>query len=120
MMRCPGVKISVHTEPVQNFPKTFFDQFQVIIAGLDNVDARRWINSMVHDLVQWDGSEANVNTCFIDGGTEGFSGQTAVIIPYTDACYDCKLDTLPPATTFPMCTIKATPRLPEHCIMYAY
>jgi len=26
----------------------------VIIAGLDNVEARRWINQMVHSIVEFD------------------------------------------------------------------
>lgn len=26
----------------------------IIIAGLDNIEARRWLNSMVHNLVEMD------------------------------------------------------------------
>jgi len=52
----------------------FFDKFSVIIAGLDNVEARRWINNTVHELVTFDEKteEPYVNTVLIDGGTEGF------------------------------------------------
>lgn len=75
MHRCPGVNIKWFTDPVQNFPREFFQKFNVIIAGLDNVEARRWINSMVHSLVDYDNEGKPIaNTIFIDGGTEGFSG----------------------------------------------
>jgi ubiquitin-activating enzyme E1 C len=52
---------------------SFFSEFQVIIAGLDNVEARRWLNSTVHRMVPFDeNDEPEVGTVLIDGGTEGF------------------------------------------------
>lgn len=93
----------------------------MIIAGLDNVEARRWINSMVHDMVAWDEMENPEVGCFlIDGGTEGFQGQARVIEPFKGGCYECTLDSLPPQETYPLCTVKETPRLPEHCVQYAF
>ena len=118
MNRCPGVKITWHTDFVQTFPADFFAGFQVVIGGLDNVEARRWLNSMIHSLVEWEDGEAQVGTFYIDGGTEGFSGQARVVEPYKDACYECVLKTLPPETTFALCTVKEIPRQPEHCIQY--
>ena len=70
--RCPGVTITTSTDPCQNYDADFYRQFAVIIGGLDNVEARRWINSMVHTLVDWDGDEPEIGTVFVDGGTEGF------------------------------------------------
>ena len=119
MNRVQGVTITPHTDPVQNFDEEFFRQFQIIIAGLDNVEARRWINSMVHQINDPAEGEEGVSTFLIDGGTEGFQGQARVIVPYVTACYECTMDTLPPDDTYPLCTIKETPRLPEHCIQYA-
>jgi ubiquitin-activating enzyme E1 C len=76
MNRCPEVNITFYTKPVQEFELSFFRKFTVIIAGLDNVEARRWINNAVHKLVKFDEKtdEPIVETVLIDGGTEGFSG----------------------------------------------
>lgn len=93
----------------------------VIICGLDNVEARRWINAMVHQLVEFDkDGNSEVSTLLIDGGTEGLQGQARVIEPFKTGCYECSMGSLPPETTYPLCTIKETPRLPEHCIQYAF
>lgn len=118
MERCPGVKIEWHTDFVQTFPPEFFSKFQVIIGGLDNVEARRWLNSMVHSLVKYEDGKPAPETFYIDGGTEGFSGQARVIEPFSDACYECMMSTLPPETTYALCTVKEIPRQPEHCIQY--
>ena len=32
----------------------FYEQFHIIIAGLDNIEARRWLNSLVHSMVKFD------------------------------------------------------------------
>ena len=54
MKRVPGVKITAYTKPIQQFGEEFYKQFQIVIAGLDNIEARRWINSMLHSLVEFD------------------------------------------------------------------
>ena len=80
---------------------------------------------MIHSLVTFDENdepEEESQIALIDGGTggtEGFQGQARVIIPFKTGCYECSMSTLPPDTTYPLCTVKETPRLPEHCIQYA-
>lgn len=45
-------------------------QFQLVICGLDSIEARRWINAMLVDMV--DEEEPDSLKPLIDGGTEGF------------------------------------------------
>ena len=52
--RVPGVDIAFHTKMIQDFDADFYRQFQVIVTGLDNIEARRWMNQTVHELVEFD------------------------------------------------------------------
>ena len=108
-------------------------QFNLVICGLDSVEARRWINATLVNLVDPENPESLKP--LIDGGTEGksvyfkyiarklitlgFKGQARVILPTVTSCYECSLDMLNKPTAFPICTIANTPRLPEHCIEWA-
>jgi ubiquitin-activating enzyme E1 C len=119
MKRCPGVKITHHTDPIQKFDEKFYKQFHIVIAGLDNIEARRWLNAMIHSIVKLDAdgnADPATQRALIDGGTEGFKGQARVIIPFKTGCFECSMASLPPPTGFPMCTVRETPRIPEHCI----
>jgi ubiquitin-activating enzyme E1 C len=120
--RVPGAKVTPHFNRIQEFDEDFYRGFNLIISGLDSVDARRWINGLLVNLVVVD-SEGNPDPDtiipFIDGGTEGFKGQARVILPKISACFECALESFPPQIVYPLCTIAHTPRLPEHCIQWA-
>lgn len=93
----------------------------MIVCGLDSIVARRWMNSMVMSLLEYDDDgkvKEETIIPIIDGGTEGFKGNARVIMPTTHPCIECTLDLYPPPVNFPLCTIASTPRLPEHCIEY--
>eukprot|EP00397_Hematodinium_sp_SG-2012_P055213 GEMP01067204.1.p1 GENE.GEMP01067204.1~~GEMP01067204.1.p1 ORF type:complete len:359 (-),score=86.54 GEMP01067204.1:104-1180(-) len=50
-----GVKVTAHVGKIQDlFEPTWYRNFNVIIAGLDNIDARRWLNSTLHSLARKD------------------------------------------------------------------
>ncbi|PHJ17692.1 nedd8-activating enzyme e1 catalytic subunit [Cystoisospora suis] len=104
---------------------SFYRQFQLVVSGLDSIEARRWLNAQLHSLVERDdetnGGEIDLKTCIplLDGGTEGFRGQARIIFPFVTSCFECSLDSFPPQVSYPLCTIAETPRLPEHCIEYA-
>jgi len=117
--RVPGTNCVPHNCKIQEKDESFYRQFHMIICGLDSIVARRWINGMVHSLLQYDNEGQMVQTSMIpmvDGGTEGFKGNARVIMPGHTACIECTLDLFPPQMNFPLCTIAHTPRLPEHCI----
>jgi len=58
-----------------------FEWSDVIIAGLDNREARLWINR----------SAWKVNRPWIDGAIEGINGLVRVFLPGTPPCYECTL-----------------------------
>ncbi|SAL96330.1 hypothetical protein [Absidia glauca] len=116
MNRVPGVTIEPYFGKIQDKDDDYYKQFQIVVCGLDSVEARRWINAKLVDMVDEEDPESWKP--LIDGGTEGkigFKGQARVILPTMTSCYECSLDMLNKGTTYPICTIANTPRLPEHC-----
>lgn len=108
-----NLQVIPHFCKIQDKPLEFYQDFDIVVCGLDSVEARRWINNLLYSM-------ADIKIIpLIDGGTEGFRGQSRVIIPSVSSCYECTLNLLPKKTSYPVCTIANTPRLPEHCIEYA-
>ena len=125
--RVAGVKVEAHYCPIQDKEAAWYKQFQVIVMGLDSIEARRWLNAMACSLVEYEADEAGVRKPkletvipLVDGGTEGFAGHVRVIYPGVNACFECTLDLFPPQQAVPLCTIAETPRNAAHCILYAH
>ncbi|KAI1006549.1 NEDD8-activating enzyme E1 catalytic subunit [Podosphaera aphanis] len=116
--RVKGVSIIPHNCKIQDKDDDFYMQFTLIVCGLDSIEARRWINSTLVGLV--DESNPDSLKVLIDGGTEGFKGQSRVILPTLTSCIECQLDMHAPRAAVPLCTLATIPRQPEHCIEWAH
>ncbi|XP_070149936.1 NEDD8-activating enzyme E1 catalytic subunit isoform X1 [Polyergus mexicanus] len=118
--RVPGCNVIAHNCEIQAKDAAFYQQFHMIICGLDSIVARRWLNGMLISLLVYENGTLEHSSVIplIDGGTEGFKGNARVILPGMNPCIECTLDLYPPQVTYPLCTIANTPRLPEHCVEY--
>lgn len=114
--RVPRGRVTPYFARIEAFDEDFYAGFAAIVSGLDAIEPRRWLNSMVYTIFQRTGKSIPL----IDGGTEGMQGNVRVIVPGTSTpCFECTLYMFPQARqTFPLCTIKNTPRLPEHVVQY--
>lgn len=54
---------------IQDKDEDYYKQFQIVVCGLDSVEARRWINAKLVDMVDEDDPDSWKP--LIDGGTEG-------------------------------------------------
>ncbi|KAL2161609.1 hypothetical protein VTH06DRAFT_8171 [Thermothelomyces fergusii] len=116
--RVRGVRITAHNCRIQDFDEDFYMQFQIVVCGLDSVEARRWINATLVGMVDEE-VEDSIKP-LIDGGTEGFKGHARVVIPTVTSCIECQLDMHAPRAAVPLCTIASIPRQPEHCVEWAH
>jgi ubiquitin-activating enzyme E1 C len=83
--------VTAHMGKIQDKGPAFYRQFKIIVCGLDNVAARRWINAYVHSLLEYeegDEMETDENEAgrlvdpesvifLIDSGTEGFKASVS-------------------------------------------
>lgn len=120
--RVAGCNVKPYYNKIQDFDQDFYRSFNIVICGLDSVSARRWVNGMLLSILSFDGMDNEIDVSsvipFVDGGTEGFKGNARVILPGLTPCIECTIDLYPPQTTYPLCTLANTPRLPEHCVEY--
>ncbi|KIW92031.1 uncharacterized protein Z519_07013 [Cladophialophora bantiana CBS 173.52] len=116
--RVPGVKITPYNGKIQDKDEKYYMQFKLVICGLDSIEARRWINATLVDMVDMENPESLKP--LIDGGTEGFKGQARVILPSLTSCIECQLSMHAPRAAVPLCTLATIPRQPQHCIEWAH
>eukprot|EP00271_Cylindrocystis_brebissonii_P009693 TRINITY_DN2477_c0_g1_i1.p1 TRINITY_DN2477_c0_g1~~TRINITY_DN2477_c0_g1_i1.p1 ORF type:complete len:444 (-),score=58.52 TRINITY_DN2477_c0_g1_i1:452-1783(-) len=123
MQRVKGVTVVPHYCRIEDKDTEFYRDFQIIVLGLDSLDARSYINSVVCGFLEF-GPDGEVDQTtikpMVDGGTEGFKGHARVILPGITPCFHCLLWLFPPQITYPLCTLAETPRSAPHCIEYVH
>ncbi|KAF8185021.1 hypothetical protein K438DRAFT_1723883 [Mycena galopus ATCC 62051] len=85
----------------------WFQQFDIVLNALDNLDARRHVNKMC----------MATQIPLVESGTAGYLGQVQPLIKDRTECFDCVPKPTP--KTFPVCTIRSTPSQPIHCIVWS-
>ncbi|KAJ7978490.1 SUMO-activating enzyme subunit 2 [Quillaja saponaria] len=105
----PHISITPYHANVKDpdFNVDFFKQFNVVLNGLDNLDARRHVNRLC----------LAADVPLVESGTTGFLGQVTVHVKGRTECYECQQKPAP--KTYPVCTITSTPSKFVHCIVWA-
>ncbi|KAI9834742.1 MAG: NEDD8-activating protein uba3 [Sarea resinae] len=67
--RVKGVKITPFCGRIQDKDEDYYMQFNMVVCGLDSIEARRWINATLVSMVDMENPESMKP--LIDGGTEG-------------------------------------------------
>eukprot|EP00918_Siedleckia_nematoides_P019718 GHVU01042009.1.p1 GENE.GHVU01042009.1~~GHVU01042009.1.p1 ORF type:complete len:530 (-),score=96.40 GHVU01042009.1:109-1698(-) len=114
-----GAHVTSHVgkiEDMEEKDKKFYRNFDIVVSGLDSVEARVWLSNKLLSLADEKPSKV---IPLVDGGLEGLLGQTRVLWPYSGPCFSCIVLDMPLKKKYPMCTLANVPRLPEHCIAYA-
>jgi ubiquitin-activating enzyme E1 C len=67
--RVKGVKITPFVGKIQDKDEDYYMQFDIVICGLDSIEARRWINATLVGMVDMNNQKSLKP--LVDGGTEG-------------------------------------------------
>ena len=93
----------------QTFSNSFFEELTIVTNALDNVEARRYVDSRcVENKVP-----------LLESGTLSSKGHVQVIIPYKTQSYGSKQDPNDANGEVPQCTLKMFPEETLHCVEWA-
>lgn len=76
----PDVETVAYSVAVQKLGNAFFNQFDLVVAGLDNREARIWLGASLRRL----------GIIWIDGAIEGLMGKVQAFVP-DGPCYACSM-----------------------------
>lgn len=98
-------RVSPDTENV--FDDSFWDNLDVILNALDNVNARLYVDSRC----------VYFQKPLLESGTLGTKCNTQMVIPHQTENYGASRD--PPEKQAPMCTVHSFPHNIDHCLTWA-
>ena len=104
-MKAMSVRVGPETEDI--FTDEFFRNLDCVVTALDNVKARRYIDSRCVDACR----------PLLDSGTLGPKGSTQDVVPHLTESYSSSND--PPEPTIPFCILHNFPNAIEHTIEWA-
>ncbi|KAJ2831168.1 E1 ubiquitin-activating protein uba2 [Coemansia erecta] len=106
----PRVRASAEQANITNtqYDVDWFAQFDIVLNALDNLEARRHVNTMC----------LAARVPLVESGTAGYLGQVTVIKGAKTECFECQPKPVE-RKTYPVCTIRSTPTTPIHCIVWA-
>jgi ubiquitin-like 1-activating enzyme E1 B len=104
-----GIAITAHHGNVKDdaFSTAFIKGFDVVLNGLDNLEARKHVNRLC----------LAAEVPLVESGTAGYLGQVTVHERGKTACFECSPKPTP--KSHPICTLRDTPEKPVHCVVYA-
>ena len=106
----PTLKIESYIGNIKDedkFGTKFYSNFDLILNGLDNNDARYYINSVCVKL----------NIPFINSGSEGIYGMVNWHIRGITPCFACK-NIIKDEEVIPICSIRLKPEKLDHCVAW--
>ncbi|KAL3782767.1 hypothetical protein HJC23_003088 [Cyclotella cryptica] len=90
------------------FHVPYIQTFSLVLNALDNITARRRVNRLC----------LASGIPLIEAGTAGYLGQVTVIDKNAGVeCYECQAKST--QKVYPICTIRSTPSMPVHCVVWA-
>ncbi|XP_076848600.1 ubiquitin-like modifier-activating enzyme 6 [Brachyhypopomus gauderio] len=108
----PELRLDAHLDKVcpateDVYSDAFYSRLSVVVTALDNVEARRYVDSRC----------VSNQKALLDSGTMGTKGHTEIIVPNLTESYNSHRD--PPEEEIPFCTLKSFPAVIEHTIQWA-
>lgn len=105
----PNITLKGYHTSLENLPPILFKKADVIVGGLDSMNARVNLNLQA----------IRFNKPLVDGGVNGYHGHIYTIFPFENACYECHPTSSTESDEMAACTVVGIPRKRVHCLFKA-